>query len=73
MTGHVISQVEVLDEGAAEQYRKLAASSIATYGRTYLVQGARADVLEGEETSERIVVLQFSSMQALGEWYRSPE
>jgi uncharacterized protein (DUF1330 family) len=57
----VISEVEVLDENAASDYRRLAAASIADYGGRYLARGAKAEVVEGEPTERQIIIVEFSS------------
>lgn len=73
MPAFVISEVEILDEDAAIQYRELAAVSIAAYGGHYLARGAEAVVVEGVPTHRRIVIVEFPSMQRAREWYASPE
>ena len=73
MAAFVISEVEILDENAATQYRQLASSSIEKYGGRYLARSAEAEVAEGQPTSRRIVIVEFPSMQKLHEWYQSPE
>jgi uncharacterized protein (DUF1330 family) len=73
MAAFVISEVEILDEGAAAEYRQLAAASIAAYGGRYLVRAAEAQVVEGEPTTRRLVIVEFPSMQRTREWYASPE
>ena len=72
MKAYVISEVEVLDEEAADDYRQLAASSIAEHGGSYLVRGARAEVAEGEPTKRRVVIVEFPSLGRAREWYSSP-
>jgi uncharacterized protein (DUF1330 family) len=74
MTAYAISEVEVLDEAQAERYRELAAASIAQYGGRYLVRGARPQVPEGEwPLDERVVIVEFPTLERLREWYASPE
>jgi uncharacterized protein (DUF1330 family) len=73
MTAYVISEVEVLDEQAASQYRALAAESIALHGGKYLARAAEAIVAEGSPSSGRIVIVEFPSMQAARNWYASEE
>jgi uncharacterized protein (DUF1330 family) len=73
MAAFVISEVEILDEGAADQYRQLAAASITAYGGSYLARAAEAQVMEGEPTTRRLVIVEFPSMQRILEWYASPE
>ena len=48
MTAYMISQVEVLDDAQWQRYGKIAAPSIAQYGRRYLVRRAVPEVAEGD-------------------------
>ena len=73
MSAFVISEVEIINEDAANHYRELAAASIAAYGGRYLARAAEAVVVEGEPMNRRIVIVEFPSMQRVHEWYRSPE
>lgn len=73
MPAFVISEVEILDESAAAQYRQLAAASIALYGGRYLVRAAEAEVAEGEPSTRRVVIVEFPSIERIHEWYSSPE
>jgi uncharacterized protein (DUF1330 family) len=74
MTAYVISEVEILDEAQGQRYRELAAASIARHGGRYIVRGADPDVPEGEWPSrQRVVVVEFPSMERLREWYHSAD
>lgn len=74
MSAFVISEVEVLDEEQAQRYRELASASIARHGGRYVVRGAQPDVPEGTWSSrERVVVVEFGSMEQLREWYASAD
>jgi uncharacterized protein (DUF1330 family) len=74
MAAYAISEVEFLDEAQAARYRELAARSIALYGGRYLVRGVRPDVPEGDwPPDHRLVVIEFSSMAKISEWYSSSE
>ena len=46
-----------------------AAASIAKDGGRYLVRGAKRDVLEGHWRPTRLVVLEFSNVDAAKRWY----
>lgn len=61
-----------LDEKAGDDYKQLAAASIAGYGGRYLVRGAEAKVAEGQPTERRIVIVGFPSLERAHEWYASP-
>jgi uncharacterized protein (DUF1330 family) len=69
---YVISEVMIVDEMAADQYRRLAADSIAEYGGRYLVRGAAPEVLEGAPGKHQLVVVEFPSEDRARTWYASP-
>ena len=76
---YLISQVEVIDPEAWQRYRELAAPAIARFGGTYLVRGARPEVVEGDDwapphaDSQQIIVAEFPTSEAIHDWYNSPE
>jgi uncharacterized protein (DUF1330 family) len=78
VTAYLISQVEVLDAEAWENYRTRAARVIAQFGGRYLVRGAAAEVIEADWPAEEpppqtVIVAEFPSMKALTDWYSSPQ
>jgi uncharacterized protein (DUF1330 family) len=74
MSAYVISEVQILDEQQGQRYRDLAAASIAHHGGRYIVRGAQPDVPEGDwPDRQRVVVVEFPSMEQLRTWYASPE
>jgi uncharacterized protein (DUF1330 family) len=70
VAAYVIYQCDVLDAGRYEDYKVLAADSIATAGGRYLVRGGEVDVLEGEPPAGRTVVVEFATMDMARAWYR---
>ena len=73
MPGYVIGNINVTDPDAFEQYRGMVPATIAAYGGKYLVRGGVADVVEGDWNPNRLVVLEFESVERAREWYNSPE
>jgi len=73
MPAYVISDVEFLDPAAVERYRALAQAAIAKYGGRYFARGGAVEPVEGDWAPERIIILEFASMERAREWYRSPE
>jgi len=55
------------------EYRSLAQVAVAAYGGRYLVRGAPYETLEGTWQPQRLVVLEFPSMDAARGFYNSPE
>jgi uncharacterized protein (DUF1330 family) len=73
MSAYVISEVDVRDAAGFEAYRSIAAKAVAQYGGRYLVRGGIANAAEGGPPPKSIIVVEFSSMEKLHEWYASPE
>ena len=73
MPGYVIGNINVTDPDAFEEYRGMVPATVAAYGGKYLVRGGVADVVEGDWNPNRLVVLEFESVERAREWYNSPE
>ena len=73
MAAYMIVDVEVLDAAAYEEYRLQTAATVAVYGGRFLARGGRTEVLEGEWTPKRLVVIEFESVERAKEWLDSPE
>jgi len=73
MSAFVIANVEVRDLARYEEYKALAARTIAQYGGRYIVRGGSTEVLEGTWVPKRVVVLEFPSMARAREWFHSSE
>lgn len=73
MPAYIIAMVNVSDP---EKYKKYAAkASIATekHGGKFLARGGATQVMEGAVPYQRVVVLQFDSMQKAKDYYNSME
>ena len=73
MAVYFIADIQVTDPIAYDQYRPLAAASIARHGGRFVVRGGKVDLLEGEPQPERIVVIEFPDAETARRWYRSEE
>jgi uncharacterized protein (DUF1330 family) len=73
MSAYVIVDIEVLDLVPYEQYKRLAAQTVAAYGGRYLVRGGRSEVLEGEWEPSRLVILEFPTYERAVAWSESAE
>jgi len=73
MAAYVVVDIEVLEPVEYEEYKKLAAPSMAAYGGRYVVRGGATEVLEGEWIPNRLVVLEFPTVDQAKAWWASPE
>jgi uncharacterized protein (DUF1330 family) len=73
MPAYITADIQVTDHAAYDQYRPLAAASIARFGGRFIVRGGKVDLLEGEPQPERIVVIEFPDDETARRWYRSDE
>lgn len=73
MAAYVIVDIEVTDPIEYEEYKRLAAPTVAAHGGRYVVRGGAAEVLEGDWLPHRLVVLEFESVARARQWWASPE
>jgi uncharacterized protein (DUF1330 family) len=73
MAAYVIASVSVKDPVRYEDYRRLVSPTVERYGGRFIARGGRIEVLEGDWTPERLVVLEFPSTEAARAWWASPE
>lgn len=73
MTAYVIVDINVTDPVRYEEYKKLAASTVELYGGRYIARGGKTEVLEGDWSPTRLVILQFDSLEQAKSWHDSVE
>ena len=73
MSAYIIVEIDVHDPEGYEEYKKLAADTVHKYGGKYIVRGGRTEVLEGDWQPQRLVVLQFESIDRAKDWLNSRE
>tara|TARA_R110000787_G_scaffold8220_4_gene27452 strand:+ start:95491 stop:95781 length:291 start_codon:yes stop_codon:yes gene_type:complete len=73
MSAYVIVDIKVTDPDLYAQYRELAPAIVSAFGGEYLARGGKMDVLEGNCSPNRTVILKFPSLERAREWVDSPE
>ena len=71
MAAYVIVDVTITDPQDYEEYKKLTPASITAYGGKFIVRGGKTETLEGGWDPERIVVLEFQTVERAKEWWAS--
>ncbi len=72
MAAYLVADVEVLDAVAYEDYKKALPATLEPYGARYVVRGGATEVLEGDWSPKRLVIIEFPDMARLKAWYQSP-
>ncbi len=73
MAGYIIARVDVTDPEKYQDYTAVSPGLIAKYGGRFIVRGGETVTLEGPEATERIVVVEFESLEQAKAMYRSDE
>lgn len=71
MSAYLIVRVTVTDWDKYREYMKLTPSLIEQHGGKFLVRGGDLVTLEGEAETNRVVLLEFPSMEAAKAFYNS--
>ena len=73
MASYIIVDVQVTNPTTYKQYRESVLPTLEAYGGRYLARGGAAENLEGDWKPNRIVVLEFDSMERAKAWWSSEE
>ena len=73
MSAYVIVDVEITDTQEYEKYKKLTPAAVSAYDGKFIVRGGTTQTLEGDWQPERIVVLEFPSIDRANEWWHSQQ
>lgn len=68
MSAYVIVEISVEDPQDYEEYKKLTPATVTAYDGRFVVRGGDSQTLEGEWEPERIVVLEFPTVERAKEW-----
>jgi uncharacterized protein (DUF1330 family) len=74
MSAYLIVDIQkVIDEETYTTYRSHVSTGLAKAGGEYLVRGGAVQVLEGNWSPNRIVVVRFPSIEAGRQWWDSAD
>jgi uncharacterized protein (DUF1330 family) len=71
MAAFVIVEVSIHDHIEYEEYKKLTPATVAAYDGKFVVRGGQTETLEGDWQPERIVILEFPTVERAKEWWNS--
>ena len=70
---YIIANVTVTNAEQYAEYRKLSTIAVDAYGAEFCVRGGAVEVLEGDWTPDRVVILKFASLEKAKAYYHSVE
>lgn len=73
MKAYVIVEVSITDINRYEEYKKLTPATIAAYDGRFIIRGGRTEALEGNWHPDRMVVVEFPSLEKAHQWWNSDE
>ena len=68
MAGYVILDSETIDAALFAEFSERVAETAKAHGARYLVRGGATEVVEGDWTPHRVVVLEFDSVDNARTW-----
>ena len=71
MAGYVIAQMTITDPDAFADYPGMAGPTVAAFGGRYVVRGGAIDKREGDWEPNRLVIIEFDSVEQAQAWYDS--
>ncbi|RYF75957.1 MAG: DUF1330 domain-containing protein [Comamonadaceae bacterium] len=72
-SAYIIANVEVTNPEQYEEYKKWSTAAMQAHGAEVCVRGGKVEVLEGDWTPQRMIVLKFPSLEAARRFDASPE
>ena len=72
-SAYIIANVDVKNPAEYEEYKRLSTIAMKAYGAEVCVRGGKVDVLEGDWSPARLVMLKFPSVEQARRFYDSAE
>ena len=73
MAGYVIVNLEITDADRFDEYAEKIVDVVAAHGGKYIVRSDSVEVIAGDWTPDRVVVIEFESVERARGWISSPE
>ena len=73
MPAYLIARVHITDPEQYKEYAKLTPAAIAAHGGRFVVRGGEVTTLEGPAERDRVVVIEFPSLEQARAFWASPE
>ena len=71
MAAYVFVEIDIFNQELYEEYKKMTPATIQDFDGKFLVRGGQTVHLEGDWNPERIVLLEFPSVERARDWWDS--
>lgn len=72
-SAYILANVDVKDPQQYEEYKRLSSIAMKAHGAEVCIRGGKVDVLEGDWTPGRMVLLKFPSAEHARKFYDSTD
>ena len=72
-SAYILANISVTNPEQYEEYKKLSSAAMKAHGAEVCVRGGKVEVLEGDWTPDRVVLLKFPSIEAARKFNGSAE
>ena len=73
MAAYLVARVNVTDWDKYREYMKVTPGVVEKFEGKFLARGGEMVAMEGPEESQRLVLLEFPTLEKIKEFYNSPE
>ena len=73
MAYYLVADMSITDPELFAEFAEAVPATVQQYGGRYLIRGGELEVAQGDWTPDRVVVIEFESMDQAKAWYDSPE
>jgi uncharacterized protein (DUF1330 family) len=73
MSAYIIANIDVTDPQQYEEYKRLSTLAMQAHGAEVCIRGGAVEVLEGDWSPRRVVMLKFPSMEKARAFDKSVE
>jgi uncharacterized protein (DUF1330 family) len=73
VVAYVIADVEITNPVEYEDYKRMVPATLAAFGGKFVARGGAVAVLEGAWRPNRLVIIEFESVEQAKAWWASEE
>ena len=73
MVAYVIADVEITNPVEYEDYKRMVPATLEAFGGKFVARGGEVEILEGAWRPNRLVIIEFESVERARAWWASEE